>query len=313
MCWGLFAPIQVKAERTDTALQPKTSCASILQDKDDKDNAVDKSKDINISGSCLVPETNHTSIAGGADGDFSSDQISVYVVRKDDSISKIADMFDVSVNTILWANDMKKSDKLVEGDTLFILPVSGVKHVVAKGQTLKGIANLYKVDVVDIAGFNGIAVDATLTVGDELIVPDAEMDVTEISKPVPASNYAKAPLKDTKGYFVYPTVSWAKRSRGITRTHKGVDLAAPVGTPIYAAASGRVILARASGYNGGYGKMIIIQHPNGTQTIYAHLSALHVQKGAQVTQGQNIAAMGNTGRSTGPHLHFEVKGGKNPF
>ena len=299
-------------------LQANASCASIasiIQDKNGKDEEIKENVDVNIvSNNALLPATSPAStLCGTGGGDFSYDQISVYVVRKGDSIETIAEMFDVSANTILWANDMKKSDKLVEGDTLFILPVSGVKHIVAKGQTLKGIANLYKVDVIDIAGFNGIAVDSMLAVGDELIVPDAEIDATEISKPVPSGNYAKASLKNTKGYFTYPTVSWAKRTRGITRTHKGVDLAAPVGTPIYAAASGRVILARASGYNGGYGKMIIVQHSNGTQTIYAHLSALYVQKGAQVTKGQNIAAVGSTGHSTGPHLHFEVKGGKNPF
>jgi len=346
LLFGLFfAPFQVKAgffspilgnnafASTDTAelnqndensqnmalLQANASCALAIEDKKDKngrDKEVKENADINIvSDNALLPATSSAStLCGTGGGDFVfDDQISIYVIRKGDSISQIADMFGVSVNTILWANDMKKGDKLVEGDTLFILPVSGVKHIVAKGQTLKGIANLYKVDVIDIAGFNGIAVDSMLAVGDELIVPDAEIDATEISKPVPSGNYAKASLKNTKGYFTYPTVSWAKRTRGITRTHKGVDLAAPVGTPIYAAASGRVILARASGYNGGYGKMIIVQHSNGTQTIYAHLSALRVQKGAQVAQGQNIASMGNTGRSTGPHLHFEVKGGKNPF
>jgi murein DD-endopeptidase MepM/ murein hydrolase activator NlpD len=302
-------PFYAKADENSqniALLQAKVTPASITDGSSSDQN-------INISSdNALVPTTSQADVLGDI-ATSSPDNISIYVVRKGDSIEAIAKMFNVSVNTVLWANDMKKGDKLIEGDTLIILPISGVKHVVSKGQTLKGIANKYNVDVLDIAGYNGIAADAQLVIGDELIIPDAEIDVPEISKPVPSDNYAKAPLRDTTGYFTYPTVSWAKRTRGITKTHKGVDLAAPVGTPIYAAASGRVILARANGYNGGYGKMIVIQHPNGTQTIYAHLSALYVQNGAQVAQGQNIAAMGNTGRSTGPHLHFEVKGGKNPF
>ncbi len=102
------------------------------------------------------------------------------------------------------------------------------------------------------------------------------------------------------------------RTQGI-HGYNGVDLGASVGAPVRAAAGGTVMLSRSGGYNGGYGNYIVIKHPNGSQTLYAHLSSNAVAAGQVVTQGQTIGAVGNTGRSTGPHLHFEVRGGKNPF
>jgi murein DD-endopeptidase MepM/ murein hydrolase activator NlpD len=80
-----------------------------------------------------------------------------------------------------------------------------------------------------------------------------------------------------------------------------------------ASANGRVILAKMGGYNGGYGNMIILSHDDGVQTVYAHLSRIDIRTGQSVSQGQTIGAVGNTGKSTGPHLHFEVRGAKNPF
>jgi len=204
---------------------------------------------------------------------------------------------------------------LVEGDVLFILPISGIKHTVKKGQTLKGIANLYKVDVVDIAGFNGISTDAKLTAGDELLVPDADMTVSDgennktSSKSSSKEIIIKSTGKDLGGYFINPVPNYKRRSQGI-HGKNGVDLAAPTGTKIVASASGRILLARI-GYNGGYGNMVIIQHPNGTQTLYAHQSKLVVHTGDQVEQGEVIGYVGSTGHSTGPHLHYEVRGAKN--
>ena len=277
----------------------------------DKTNDIDPNSNVNTSGNALQPATNHVLIPGEADaGDSSSDQVSVYVIRKGDSISQIADMFGVSTNTILWANDMKKGDKLIEGDTLVILPVNGVSHTVVKGDTLKKIAEKYKVDVSDITNYNGIDPDAQLTVGDELIIPDAEMVDTDTSQPKTNPSTIKAPLKVLVGFFINPVPNYTRRSQGL-HGNNGVDLAAPIGTPIVAAASGTVLLAR-KGYNGGYGNMVIIQHPNGTQTLYAHQSRIATHTGAQVHQNEVIGYVGSTGHSTGPHLHFEVHGARNP-
>ncbi|HEU5114585.1 MAG TPA: M23 family metallopeptidase, partial [Candidatus Paceibacterota bacterium] len=88
---------------------------------------------------------------------------------------------------------------------------------------------------------------------------------------------------------------------------------APIGTPIHAAASGVVIIARSGGYNGGYGSYVVISHPNGTQTLYAHMSKVIAHQGDAVEQGDLIGLVGSTGKSTGPHVHFEVRGAVNPF
>ncbi len=304
-----------------TLLQANVSSATVIQEKKDKDSkdkkTIDESKEVSIaSENALVPATGPAGVSDGTDnGDISSDQMSVYVVRKDDSIAKIAEMFDVSVNTIRWANDIKVGEKLKEGDVLIVLPVDGVKHVVAKGQTLKTIAKLYKVDVSDITDFNNLASDAKLAAGDELIIPDGEVTDPVVAKPSPKvplrdkDYYIKHPTQNLAGYFINPVPEYRRKSQGI-HGKNGVDLAAPTGTPIVAAASGTVIFARL-GRNGGYGNLVIISHPNGTETLYAHQSKIITHIGDQVSQGEIIGLVGSTGHSTGPHLHYEVHGAVN--
>ena len=116
------------------------------------------------------------------------------------------------------------------------------------------------------------------------------------------------------GYYERPVTTCIK-TQGI-HGHNAVDLAASnhqIGEPIRAAADGQVIVSRDSGWNGGYGEYIVIKHANGTQTLYGHLNATDVNVGDSVTQGEVIGAMGSTGDSTGPHLHFEIRGARNPF
>lgn len=288
-------------------LQANISSSGIFEDKKKKEGEENPNL---ISSNALVPVTGPLGVADEADiGGYSSDQISVYVVRAGDSLSQIAEMFDITVDTILSANDMKKGDKPKEGDVLLILPFSGVEHTVTKGQTLQGIAGLYKVDLTDILIHNDIEADTKIAIGDKLMIPGANM-LTETGKTVAKSPYSPASLKNISGYFINP-VPTGKRSRGITATHKGVDIGAPTGTPIYASAAGRVTIARL-GYNGGFGNLVIVSHPNGTETLYGHMSKLGTSTGAQVAQGEIIGYVGSTGRSTGPHLHFEVHGAKNP-
>jgi len=299
--------------QTLTLLQADISSILTLQDKKDE---IESSVDINIvSENALFPTTSHISIPGESEvGNPYSDQISVYVVRKGDSISQIADMFGVSVDTILSVNEMEKGDKLKEDDVLLILPFSGIEHIVTKGQTLQGIASLYKVEMDEILLANDIDTDTKLIIGEKLMIPGADM--LGETKPKTGSSVTKgsnsySSMPDIVGYFKNPVPN-GKKSRGVTSKHRGVDIAAPTGTPIYASASGRVLTARM-GWNGAYGNMIILQHPNGTRTLYAHMSRLGVNTGAQVSQGEIIGYVGSTGRSSGPHLHFEVLGAKNPF
>jgi len=313
--------ILIENSQNMALLQANVFSAPILKEKktskDTKEEvlALADNGNINImSENALHPATSPASFIDGVDTvEAPLDEMSVYVVRKGESISQIAEMFGVSVNTILWANDMKKGAKLAEGDVLLILPVSGVKHIVTKGQTLKSIAKFYKVDVLTITGFNGITEDTKLVIGEELIIPDAEMPITPTpttkpKTPVKVPQYANS--SNTNGYYINPVPELKRKSQGF-HGNNSVDLAAPTGTRILASADGKVILAR-TGYNGGYGTMVVIQHPNGTKTLYAHLSKLDTKSGENVSQGELIGYVGSTGRSTGPHLHFEVHGAKNP-
>ncbi|KKS58388.1 MAG: Peptidoglycan-binding LysM [Candidatus Nomurabacteria bacterium GW2011_GWF1_42_40] len=126
------------------------------------------------------------------------------------------------------------------------------------------------------------------------------------------SNTIQSTLKNIAGYFINPVPEFKRKSQGLHGPGmRGIDLAAPTGTRILASAPGTVIFARL-GYNGGYGNMVTIQHPNGTKTLYAHMSRIATKVGARVERGELIGYVGSTGRSTGPHLHFEVFGARNP-
>lgn len=238
---------------------------------------------------------------------YQSDQISSYVVRDGDTLSQIAKMFNVSVNTIVWANDIVNG-KIAPGQTLIILPVTGIQHVVKSGDTLQSIAKKYESDLEEIARFNNLDIDAKLTIGNEIIVPNVEGPTTKTTAPSAAAK------KVATGYFQNPLAGEKYRKTQEIHGHNGKDLAAAIGTPVHAAAAGKVIVSKNDGgWNGGYGNYIVISHPNGMQTLYAHLQKTAVSAGSTVTQGQTIGYVGNTGKSTGSHLHVEVRGGVNPF
>jgi len=303
--------------QTMALLEASVSSASVFKDeKKGKDNPIDENASINIvSGNAILPATGPLVASGGpVDENLFSDQTSVYVIRKGDTVSAIAEMFGVSVNTIYWANDLKKGEKLKEGEVLVILPFDGLTHTIKAKETLEGIAKLYKADVDDILAFNGLTKEDKLVVGEELIIPDGQK-TEESDKPVSSSKSSKPAqnLKSVDGYFIYPLPKGPRirKTQGIHDRY-AIDIGAPAGTPIYAAASGTVIIAR-SGYNGGYGTLVVIKHPNGTESRYAHMSKLGTSAGKQVSQGDVIGYVGTTGRSTGNHLHIEIRGARNPF
>lgn len=240
----------------------------------------------------------------------STDEISVYVVREGDTVQTIAKLFGVSPNTIIWANDLRKKS-IKEGDTLVVLPINGIRHTVKKGDTLKSVSRLYNADIEDIELFNGLIENSILAIGDTLIVPEGEI-IEPVVKKAPAKITTKTKNITPNGYFVRPLVGGV-RTQGV-HGRNGVDIAAPIGTSVRASAQGTVILAKLGAWNGGYGNYVVIQHPNGTQTLYAHLSAIYVNQGQIVDQAAIVGAVGNSGRSTGPHLHFEIRNGpRNPF
>lgn len=263
--------------------------------------------DIRVSDGALLPSPEvydpsdvHTPSHG---------HISIYTVREGDTLSEIADMFNVSINTIRWANDIRRDTGIHEGQNLVILPVSGVRHTVVSGDTLASVVKKYKGDMDEVLAFNELAAEADLSVGTVIVIPDGEI-VTTVQKKK-SSSTARGPIADTSGYFIRP-ITGGRRSQGI-HGYNAVDLAAPSGTAIYAAAEGEVIISKSYGWNGGYGNYVVIKHPNGTQTLYSHNSSNTVSVGDYVAQGEVIGYVGSTGKSTGPHVHFEVRGATNPF
>lgn len=234
------------------------------------------------------------------------DKISVYIVRQGDTLASVAKMFDVTPNTVSWANNGKKVLKV--GEELVILPISGLKYTVQKGDTLSSIANKFKADKDEIVQFNDIV--GAIVVGQEIIIPDGTLNPTTVSSTKPKSDGTSVSTPaGLGGYFIRPTTGRLTQGPHGPR-RSSVDIANKVGTAIYAAASGKVLVARLGGYNGGFGSYIVIEHGNGLQTLYAHLSGIQVSAGQKVSQGDVIGAMGNSGKSTGSHLHFQINGGK---
>jgi LysM repeat protein len=262
-------------------------------------------------GDALLPQVGLSNNAVQNKVDNSNGQISLYIVRSGDTLAEIAEMFDVSISTILWANDMTKNSVLKIGQTLVILPMSGVMHTVVKGDTLSSIAKKYGGDVSEISSFNNFKVTDKLSIGDTIMIPDGQ--VSSSIRPSTASSKlissSGGPAYD--GYYQKPFIGGHK-TQGL-HGYNGVDYGMPIGTPLYASAAGTVIISKNSGWNGGYGNYVVIQHPNSTQTVYGHMSGVSVSVGQKVNQGQTIGSSGNTGKSTGPHLHFEIRGAKNPF
>ncbi|MEK7509616.1 MAG: M23 family metallopeptidase [Patescibacteria group bacterium] len=264
-----------------------------------------------VKGEAVVPEEG----PAGTIADIvrpKNSEISIYVVREGDTLSQIAEMFEVSVNTIRWANDIPPSGTIRVGQTLTILPITSVRHMVKKGDTVAAIAKRYDADANEIVNYNKI--EGALVVGSEIIIPNGEI----AAAPAPAAK-AKIPAVSSgsssvsyAGYYLRPIVG-GSRTQGI-HGYNSVDLAAPLGTPVLASAAGDVIVARQGGWNGGYGSYVVIRHDNGTQTLYSHESSVIVGVGERVVQGQVIGYVGQSGKATGPHVHFEIRGGpRNPF
>jgi lysostaphin len=230
--------------------------------------------------------------------------IIIYDVQKGDTLPKIAGYFNISIQTILWANPSVAKNYLYHGEQLVILPVSGVLHQVQNNETWESVSALYGISLEELRLANHDIKSSNLASGTNLIIPNGK----------PVENYSlnltASSLPDLKGYFVMPTYGF---NWGILHDHNAVDIANNCGTPVVASADGLVIDAASSGYNGGYGNYILIEHPNGVETRYAHLQSLSVSRGDYVKQSQHIGLMGQTGDATGCHVHFEVLGAKNPF
>ncbi len=226
-------------------------------------------------------------------------EISEYIIEEDDTLSSVAEKFNISLDTVLWANDLTKTSKIKIGQKLIILPVSGVLHLVKSGDTLSEITEDYKANTEEIIYFNELSETGEIFIGDVLIIPNGKM-------PAKKTYYPNIPLTDS--YFILPTQGII--SQGL-HYYNAIDVANKCGTPILAAAGGTI---QKVGYNTWpAGNYVRILHPNGVVTLYGHLSKISVKNGEIVAQGEVIGYMGNTGLSTGCHLHFDVRGAKNPL
>lgn len=238
-----------------------------------------------------------------------------YQVKSGDVIGKIARNYGISVTTILSANNLNQRSILRPGSVLKIPPADGAFYTIAKGDTIGKIAKLFGVSGNDILKFNNLN-EKSLRVGKQILIPGGKQLPTKVAvnpriNNRESSTIPKIPVNvdvshtvNTAGYI------WPTGAHIITQyfglRHTGVDIAGPIGLPNYAARDGVVVKSQC-GYNGGYGCYIILDHGGGVQTLYGHNSQLLVSPGDNVSQGQVIGLLGSTGRSTGPHLHFEVR------
>ncbi|MBM4402604.1 MAG: peptidoglycan DD-metalloendopeptidase family protein [Candidatus Cloacimonetes bacterium] len=234
------------------------------------------------------------------------DTIVDYKVEGGDTLDSIAKKFDISVDTIKWANNLK-SELIQSGQILKIPPVTGVVHKVTSGENIYSIAKKYKTEAQKIVNFpfNDFADLDTfaLNTGQILYAPDG---VIEEAKPVTPKFVAQiqAGVRGTSN-FIWPTSG--SISQYPVWYHMAVDIANSAAPAILAADSGTVAYAGCDRY--GYGCHVVVDHGNGYQSLYAHLSSFAVSAGQAVSQGQTLGTMGCTGRCSGTHLHFEIRSG----
>jgi murein DD-endopeptidase MepM/ murein hydrolase activator NlpD len=240
-------------------------------------------------------------------------EVITYVVKKGDIVGTIAIQFSLEPETVMWANGSlaQNPDLLRPGQELVILPIDGVYHTVVKGDTLEKIAKKYKAEVQSIieCSYNELDPEApVVAAGDKLIVPGGikpyvARSVSAYKGPIPEG------AERGTGIFSWPASGRLTDRFGFRtlsgRWHNGLDISSSRGAPVYAADSGFVTFAGWT--NGGYGNLVVIDHRNGYETRYAHLHAFYVTAGQSVGKGAQIAAIGSTGNSTGPHVHFEVR------
>lgn len=276
-------------------------------------------------------------------------KVKSYVVAQGDSLWSIANSQNIELDTLVGSNTFKTSARLRPGAILRIPNQDGIFYLMKKGDTIESVCRRYGVSINKVRQVNPEVNVAALKAEDEIFLPGArpegliehhdDVKLAEVKKPAPAK---KTPAKEkpavktemkveriekpskgeiavtkTRSGFRWPIMGrinspFGWRQHPITRRrdfHTGIDIKAARNDPIKAAGSGKVVY---SGWMGGYGKTLVIEHPNGQSTLYAHCSTLLAGKGANVSQSQIVAKIGTTGRSTGPHLHFEVRNGNSP-
>jgi murein DD-endopeptidase MepM/ murein hydrolase activator NlpD len=234
------------------------------------------------------------------------DKIIEYTVQEGDTVSSVAEKFGVSEETVLWQNDLSSKDSIKVGQTLEILPVTGISHRVQKGDTVYSIAKKYDTSAQGVVDFpyNTFVNDETfeLAVGQTIIVPEGVAPSAKGTTPRIRRTVPDAGTVVASGSFVWP--AGGQITQNFVWYHKGIDIANRAAPNVVAADSGTVVYSGC--LNWGYGCHVIIDHGNGYRTLYGHLSSIYVNVGQGINRGVALGRMGSTGRSTGIHLHFEV-------
>ncbi|NLD05359.1 MAG: M23 family metallopeptidase, partial [Synergistaceae bacterium] len=241
--------------------------------------------------------------------------VTAYIVKEGDTLWSIAERFDLSVDTIIGSNSPEKINSLQPGTVLRIPDREGIFVKVPEGENIERLSSLYGTKREEVCAANGIDPDLQLSSGREIFLPGANYAA------VIQTGDGKVKIASGRDHSLQNTLMWPVKGRVSSlfgwRTfsngsagsfHSGLDIVAPYGRAIVSAMDGVVVY---SGWMGGYGKTVVIDHTDGITTLYGHCSDLAVQKGDPVYSGQLISYVGSTGRSTGSHLHFEVR--KNNF
>ncbi|MCD4652000.1 MAG: peptidoglycan DD-metalloendopeptidase family protein [Candidatus Cloacimonetes bacterium] len=241
-----------------------------------------------------------------------------HIVSKGETVYRISRMYDLEILDILEINSMETYDIGLEqkiwlidrekDDTEIAPPSDTDVHIVRSGDTLFSISQRYKMKVAELKSFNNLSTNE-ISVGQRLRIKPGAIARTypEVKRPEPAiSTPSPAPISKPRSKLHIPVkgIVTDEYGMGRGRLHKGIDIGAPSGTPISAALSGKVVFA---GRQKGYGNVIILEHANSVMTVYAHNESNLVRAGDKVSKGQPIAAVGSTGSSSGPHLHFEYR------
>jgi len=283
---------------------------------DDIDFDIVNDTEVAETGGALV-KTNIPTTETTPGGARQYDDILYHIVSEGETTSEIAEQYGITTHTLLWENKLGTKDLIRPGQKLTILPSDGVSHRITSGDTIESISKKYAASAEEIINYNALANASAIREGDILIIPDGTPPAPptpRITPPAPKSRLARvreilsddeapAGSSEKKSGLIWPTR--AKRlSQYFGYRHSGIDIDGGFGDAVWAADSGVVATA---GWDGGYGIRVVVNHGDGIQTLYAHLQKTYVKTGQSVDQGQTLGEQGSTGRSTGAHLHFEVR------
>jgi len=219
-------------------------------------------------------------------------EVKTHIVSPGESLWTIASKHNIDIDTLIGANDINDMNQIMPGDKLTILPVKGIMYRIGPGDSLQDLISKYDLDKEKVMQANNIMNANNISTGENIILPEAK----------PAFGYQDR----LNQMFIRPVGGRISSPFGPRwgSHHDGIDYAVPIGTPCKTAGGGRIVYV---GWSAGYGNTVIVEHQRGMRTLYAHLNSFNVRTGQRVNRGQVIARTGNTGRSTGPHVHFEVR------